>query len=253
MDVLYSVRCTDDGWDLRMSLRSLARYGRNVGRVVVAGGPFPPWLSDEAVLVPCDSPYARKQKNILHAIVSAMACGAAPGACLYSSDDHFMLRPYDLDAFPWFCRQGVHGRYLTPAEYAAHGMRMNHFRESMSATRRLLERNGLPIENVSGHFNTHLDARDLPAVRLLAPDWRESMWGYEPSTLFIACARRRDPSIRLVPCRDVKLEGPVARRDLDALPALGTGLVSCGESAECGEFRAWMEGLFPEPSRWERT
>ena len=54
MDILYIVKGgatggTDD--ELRCSLRSLARYGRGVGRVFVAGGP-PAWLSDAVVRVP---------------------------------------------------------------------------------------------------------------------------------------------------------------------------------------------------------
>lgn len=252
MDVLYSVKCVDDGWDLRMSLRSLERNGRNLGRVVVAGGPFPAWLAN-AVEVRCDSPYPRKQKNILHAIVEAMSRGAVSGPCLYSSDDHFMLKPYDLDRFPWFCRTGINAVLPDETWYRERGWPLNNFRRSIIATRRLLETAGLPVDQVGGHMNTHLDTRDLDAVLRLAKGWEESPWGYEPSTLFIACARARDPSVRFTPRHDVKLRGPHGAAQLDRMAAEGDGLLSCADSAACGDFRAWMEARFPEPSRWERA
>lgn len=252
MDVLYTVRCSDDAWDLRMSLRSLERNGQNVGKVVLAGGPFPDWLSDEAEKVSCGSPFDRKQKNILAAILIAMMRGAVTGPCLLSSDDHFIMRPYDLDRFPWFCRQGAMATMPDEAGYFRMGAGVTPYRGSIVATRRLLELHGLPIEMVSGHVNTHLDARDAKGVAALAGRFWEMPYGYEPSTLFIACARRRDPTIRFTPRTDVKLQGPLTCEMLDRTEAAGDGLLSCGESALCGDFRKWMEARFPEPSRWEK-
>ncbi|MBR0299772.1 MAG: hypothetical protein IJQ93_05590, partial [Bacteroidales bacterium] len=57
MDILYIVgagcsRCND--FELRMSLRSIAMYGKNVGRVFVCGH-CPDWLSDEVVKLPLDT------------------------------------------------------------------------------------------------------------------------------------------------------------------------------------------------------
>ena len=52
-DVVYVVGKPDkckDNYMLRASLRSIAKYGKNIGRVIVAGYP-PDWLSDAVVKV----------------------------------------------------------------------------------------------------------------------------------------------------------------------------------------------------------
>ena len=100
MDVLYVVGkgSTHDNAELRWSLRSLEAFGRNLGRVVVAGYP-PEWLSDEVVKVPVpDVPVAAyKHVNIMNCILECCRTKAVTGEFLYSSDDHFLCREVDLD------------------------------------------------------------------------------------------------------------------------------------------------------------
>ena len=253
MDVLYSVKCDDDGWDLKMSLRTLERNGKNLGKVVLAGGPFPDWLSGDAVIVEVPSEYRRKQQNILRAMISSMERGAIDGPCLYSSDDHFMTRPCDLDDFPYFTRFGEGAQIPSEETYARQGIPLNAYRASICATRHLLQAHGLPTDMVSGHVNTHLDARDLGRVAALAGQYWETPFGFEPSTLFIAVARRwHGDGICLVPRRDVKIRQFQTLARMDAIELGGDGFLSCADSSKCGEFRKWMELRFPEPSRFEK-
>jgi len=251
-DLLYAYRGGGDGWDLRMSLRSHAANMANIGRVVVAGEP-PDWLSDDVVRVPCDSPHPRKQQNILRAILSAMAEGAVTGPCLYASDDHFVLTPYDADTLPWFSRTGVWASLPTEWTFRAVGWRMTNWRGSMTATRALFDRLGWPADNWSGHFDTHLDAVDLATVVKVAGDHASTPFGYEPSSLFIAAARMRDPSIRGTPIRDRKLMADLGEGEIDAWAADSDGFVSVLESSGTPNFRKWMEARFPEPCRWEKA
>ena len=53
MDILYIVgnfsKCDD--WEFRFSLRSIDKYGKNIGRVFVCGY-CPDWLSDNIIKIP---------------------------------------------------------------------------------------------------------------------------------------------------------------------------------------------------------
>ena len=239
MDVLYVVR--GDSPDLRYSLRSVAKFASNVGRMVVAGTDLPGWLSDEVVKVEVPSPYDRKQKNILFAILEAMRRGAVAGPCLYSSDDHYLLAPYDFDAFPWFARPSGYGLPVSP----------NPYRMSVYVAGALLGANRLPCSNrVDGHWNTHLDARDLPFVERLVGGYETTRWGCEPSTPFVAAgiAAGRCPGLTVRP--DKKLRDDNA--DFEAVAGEHCGMLSALALESMPRLRAWLEKKFPEPCRWEK-
>ena len=52
MDIVYilGTGSKHDNIELRMSLRSICKYGQNIGRVIVAGDPVD-WLSDDVVKI----------------------------------------------------------------------------------------------------------------------------------------------------------------------------------------------------------
>lgn len=240
-DVLYVVRGDRPGF--RHSLRSLAKFASNVGRVVVAGTDLPAWLSDEVVRVEVPSPYDRKQKNVMYAVFEAMRRGAV-GRCLYSSDDHFMTAPTDLDAYPVFVRP--YGYPPLPPPGA------NAFHMSIYDTGRLLASFGLPCDlRMDGHWNTWIDAADLGAVESVTRGYERSPWGYEPTTPFVSVARARGGLPDVVLKDDFKLKaGGDAGADFAALAK--RGMLSSQPLDRCPRFRAWLGEQFPEPCKWEK-
>ena len=240
MDVLYVVK--GDSPDFRYSLRSVAKFASNVGRLVVAGTDIPSWLSDDVVRVEVPSPFDRKQKNILFAILEAMRRGAVTGHCLYSSDDHYLLAPYDFDRFPWFARPTGYGMPSSP----------NPYRMSVCVAGVLLYANRLPCEHrLDGHWNTHLDARDLPLVERLVSGYETTRWGCEPSTPFVAVgiANGRCPGLDVRP--DKKLKDDNA--DFAAIARDHRGMMSAYALEGMPRLRAWLKDRFTEPCRWEKT
>lgn len=239
MDVLYVVK--GDSPDLRYSLRSVAKFASNVDRVVVAGTDLPKWLSDEAVRVEVPSPYDRKQKNILFAVLEAMRRKAVEGPCLYSSDDHYLLAPVDFDAYPWFARPEGYGLPKLP----------NAYRMSVCVAGALLRANGLPHANrVDGHWNTHVDTRDLKFVERLVLGYETTRWGCEPTTPFVAVGIARGRCPGLTVRKDKKLKTDDG--DFAALAKEHHGMLSSVDLARVPRFRAWLEEMFPEPCRWEK-
>ena len=60
MDILYIIgknKSLCSNFELKCSLRSIAKYGKNIDRVFVAGY-CPEWLSDEVIKIPYEQPYA---------------------------------------------------------------------------------------------------------------------------------------------------------------------------------------------------
>lgn len=239
-DVLYVVRGGSE--ELRFSLRSLARYASNVGRIVVAGTDLPEWLSDEVVRLEVPSPYDRKQKNILFAVLAAMRSGLLPGPALYSSDDHYLTAPMDFDAYPWFAR---------PSGYPDFGD--NAYRMSIVMTGDMLRRNCLPCAHrYDGHWNTHVDVADLPTVERLVAGYERTAFGYEPTTPFVAAAVTRGAAPAPTVKPDLKLKRDDAP-DFAALARDNGGMISATKLEQLPRFREWLAGMFPEPCKWEKA
>ena len=251
MDVLYILK--KDSPELVWSLRSLAKNGRNLGRVVVAmqEGEKPAWMSDRVEFVktprnPRVKKGAFKHVDILDCLVRAME-ETGLGHALFSSDDHFLLRESDLDQWPWY----VHG------DYADRKGEDHAWYQSLAYTREVLERHGMYFGAVSGHYNSHLLAEALPDVKsLMGPDYLDGMFGFEPAGVFASCALARSWTPALVDCHDVKWTSDPEFGDVSEVvekASENTGQVSVSRLGDCPKlFKAFREELFPDKCVMER-
>lgn len=252
VDILYVVgtgskRVND--LPLRWSLRSIAKFASNVGRIVVVGYP-PAWLSDKAVSLPFKDPYRGKHWNILACIRHAVKCGGLKGRFLYSSDDHYLLKPADMDLWPRY-HKGYCKNFF---EYCSErGEVPGPYQMSIVATRRLLERSNLSHLMSCCHMNTWMDADDMETVWRLAWKAKELTPGYgpEPSCLFGAVRLEKAPDTEFTECPDdtkVVSADDLKRKVESDLPAFSTA-----NNAEMQPgLVAAMDALFPEKSPWER-
>ena len=152
MDILYVVG-TGSLWnnnELRYSLRSIAKNGGNVGRVFIVGYK-PNFVSDLVTYIPCDDPYDRAHKNILHKVLTAVESGLLPEHFLISSDDHFYIKQTNFDTLPVYYRQRE-----IPADVPWNKHYTPYF-VSLAETRAMMERHGLPLYQTNPHCNTHFD------------------------------------------------------------------------------------------------
>lgn len=149
MDILYVVG-TGSQWndnELRYSLRSIAKYGRNIDRVFLVGH-NPDFVSDRVHFLPCSDPYARKHKNIMHKVLKAVSKTDIGRHFVISSDDHFYVRETDFENYPVYFRDGE-----IPSEFDA--SKQNNYYRSLLETRALLKKYGLPTYQTNPHCNTH--------------------------------------------------------------------------------------------------
>lgn len=114
MDILYIVgnfsKCDD--WEFRFSLRSIDKYGKNIGRVFVCGY-CPDWLSDNIIKIPYKiEPYltnGEKNRNIYRQLIYAVENSDIGindnGDFLISMDDHYILNYVNFDdSYPHYVR-----------------------------------------------------------------------------------------------------------------------------------------------------
>lgn len=152
MDILYIVGNGSD-WDdneLRYSLRSIAKNGRNLGRVFLVGHK-PKWVSDQVTHIPCDDPLHVKHKNILNKVLTAMEKSDIGQHFLISSDDHYYVQPTDFDNLPVYFKNIEIPARMTDAQV------WQEYFKSLHDTRCMLERHGLTLYQTNPHCNTHWD------------------------------------------------------------------------------------------------
>ena len=251
-DILYVVgggSAQSDNLPLRWSLRSLEKYADGVGRVIVAGMP-PHWLSGEVVKIPVPDVRRGKHWNILNCIVTAVSAAGLDRPFLYSSDDHYLCRSVNLDAWPRFSR----GSLYTFEEYAESRKSLpGSYQMSLIATRRLLQSTGLSLRRACCHMNTWMDPRYAVEVANLAKRHAVlSPYGFEPTCLFNALFERDNPHASYTEITDAVDRKVSSPEDIAAKIASGAVAFSTTPRAESTpSVIAAMNALYPEPCRYE--
>lgn len=105
-DIIYIIG-NGSGWqnnELRYSLRSVAKYGRNVGNVYVIGEHIP-FASDAVKQFSAPDNKGGIYKNVLSKIHFAMReIKGLSESVLVFNDDFFICKDFDADAYPYFYR-----------------------------------------------------------------------------------------------------------------------------------------------------
>ena len=246
MDILYIVGKNKSQWydrELRYSLRSIERFGRNVGRVFVVGFP-PAYLSKEVTTLRVDDPIdGVKHKNILACIDAAVKNLPISNEFLYSSDDHYYCKETDFDNYPIFCKGILPKEGKTP------------YRKSLAETRELLELCGLSVFNFSWHGNTHFYkdvwlSKDFQ--KLLEIQNKCTTQGVEPTCLMLNYYNKRVKELDFVTRADCKMFDFTQ----DEMNVKITADRECFSSDDGIENRTWLadylKQMFPKLSKYER-
>lgn len=158
MDILYTYK-ENGGLELRYSLRSIAKYGRNVGRVFVIGD-VPSFVSGRVTCIAHQAPYRSKEKNIMDAIVHAVHFAGLGEEFLRSSDDHFYVKPVDFGSYPVYRKvfQTWNDKFGDPSQNGELPVRGDTaYMRQLVYTRTFLKTLGLPCHLFDIHRNTRLN------------------------------------------------------------------------------------------------
>ena len=219
VDILYSVG-PDSGHgnvELFWSLASIARYAKNLGRVIVAGYP-PDWLPDwvERVRVEDDQDISHYAK-IWNCVMSCIDKDVVTGEFLYSSDDHFLSMPFDCAAVPFYRRK----QKEIPDYANARGGEAN--RRMLDQTRRILLKSGYGIVRCNTHKMTRIRCAEAEEAKRLASLAVDKYHGLELTCVFQNIRAKREPVV-WQDTADWKL------RRFDPA-AIADGQFSCGNEA----------------------
>ena len=243
MDILYVIG-RGSKWEnneLRYSLRSLDKNGINVGNIFIAG--YCPRFIDQSkvTFVPVEDEKDCKHKNILNCIERVVEYFDIADDFLYSSDDHFYVRPTDFDNYPFY-RKPV---YL-PDEYEE-GKSYNN---TLYSTRLLLEAAGLPAHNFAWHGNTHFNKTlflepQFASMRRMSYHLKS---GIEPSILMLNYWLAKRP-FEITDRQDNKF--PTVFNPDELVKTIKTR--ECISCADCTppQIKAFLCDTFPNKSRWE--
>jgi hypothetical protein len=164
MDIVYIIgnqKSDADNIELRCSLRSIAKYGKNIDNVFVIGYP-PKFLSDKVIKIPFEQPYAgdtieEKNANIAASVVRAVKDKRISDHFLVSMDDHFYIVPIDFDNYPVHIRKYTWNRgkrkIKLPHTYTDD---MPDYARWLVDCRKRLKRRGMPTYMFTLHRNLHV-------------------------------------------------------------------------------------------------
>ena len=249
MDILYIIGrgSKHDNMELRMSLRSISRYGKGIDRVIVAGYPCD-WLSHEVIKVPIEDKYCRKHLNIMHCIKQIIELGLLYGEFLYSSDDHFYTKPTDFNNYPYYSK-GVDLK-----KRAIKGTRHYGYHMSLVETRALLEKHHLPVVNYEQHCNTHMHTQVLKAFPYLVEESLQLERGAAPTSLIMnAWMTTGYAPTDIENRKDIKINAATSVEDIKA--QIGESeCFSIGDSAFKGSSAIidYFRQEFPRQCRYEK-
>ena len=251
VDVLYVVGngSVANNNELRYSLRCLDRHGKNVGRVIISGD-IPDFVGGEAVTVPChDIEVSGKHWNMLHKIEQGIRGAGLSERLLFSCDDHFITRDFDMCKWPQRMRAET---IYTAAEWQdRNGKPPGKYQRAIAATGEILRDSRLPTVNVVWHGDMWISPKYLDNVLELARANRlKSIYGFEPILMFDAFYRRDNPDAELV-----RLPSDVKAKQFGDCMSYSSayGYFSTADRAWMnGELLKWFKKNYPEKSRWEK-
>ena len=201
VDIVYIVGRGSKWQDneLRFSLRSLCKYGKNIRRIILVGH-CPAWLDRSKITyVPADDKENCKHINIMQKVKKAIDTLHLTEPFLISSDDHWYTKPTDFAQYPIISKGKIRFNPEPDGEY----------QRSMQQTRRWLHEHNLPVYKTNPHYNTWIDPE---VFAQLYPELIEA-WksGKAPDGIEMNCAMgntRIAAGVPFVSMQDGKCDAP---------------------------------------------
>ena len=174
MDVLYlnGGHSCNDNEDLRLSLRSLDKYAKNIGSVFIIGH-TPNFLSSEIIPIYYEQPFKQKHLNMLSSILYAAENSNIDDDFLVFSDDYFLCKEVDLDNYPFYYNGELTDLKKGPFTWI----------NSLVDTREWLLQHNLPVHRFNHHRPKHYNRQILLEMKKLIKEALNSNINIEPALL----------------------------------------------------------------------
>ena len=260
MDILYLVgegsKCDD--YELRFSLRSIEKYGVNVGRIFVCGY-CPNWLSDEVIKIPTNAITVidnnDKNKNIyrdlLYAVKNSDIGINDNGEFLISMDDHFYCSETDFNNYPFYAKEYTKRKcgYMLPLVFE-HGFRCESYQKLLVSTANFLNDRGYSYINFTLHRNMHMNRYILEEMKELNDEI------FSNNEIFIEGAatalnyRYTKYPFKYEVVKDIKSNNPIALKQL-----IDNKVINCFSTNDFSMFMPifnFLNTMYKEKSKYEK-
>lgn len=253
MDVVYIIG-TGSKWDnneLRYSLRSIAKFGANLGEVYIVGDELPPFINPSTVryLHVRDITTNKPALNVYYKLCRLFKMSKVE-RFLLSSDDHFLIRPVDLEKWPLFYKGKEMPKDTTK------GVGDKRYTKTMADTRAFMEKFALDLRYWEGHINKLYtreawdELHNWPYVADFEDSMFNSRYGLSCNSPIAALIYRRHYLDINTFCRkDIKLQHLNTDEDFALLQ--NDIAFSIYDSAIHSGVEEYLKELFPERSRFE--
>lgn len=216
--------------ELRYSLRSLEKMGKNVGRVVIVGED-PGFLNDQAEFHYIPEAKGNKEYRIAKKILNACDFGYVQGNFLFCNDDYLFHRPFDAASYPFYHRGDL-------PKLRSQG----HYRRSLYNTYKYLSMRRLPFRHFDIHVPILYNAKRFQALRV---HWQASSEMYEGMVVKSLYANMY--GIQGQRTSDVKISH--LGRQMDRIKM--REVFSYSDAGFRSGVKAYAQRMFPAPSKWE--
>lgn len=243
MDILYVVG-TGSKWgdnELRYSLRSLARFGQNVGRVCLVGYK-PDFVADNIEWLDMADPYKMGGKNTYSKVIAAVKHFHLNDFILFN-DDFFLIAPCNLAKYPYYCHRGYD-------ELPTWGEVMNSYEQVLADTRAILENAKLPVRRFDCHHPMRFNGKLLLKYEKTFDCCFTTKFGCSVVS-FMGNAIKANKRIKLVPTYNCKISNYQYRADLLKFVA-SKEFLSIGDGAVCSDTEELLQSYFPTKCRYEK-
>lgn len=216
--------------DLKYALRALDKFTKH-GTVYIIGEK-PNWITGVEHVYIQDSPDKRwKEQNIFRKAWCALNY---TGRCLFMNDDHFLLRPTDIENYPYYFKGTCYQSMLKNA---------SHYRQTMNQTRKLLASEGYEDKNFDGHCPIIFERDRFMDMLVSGAPWATTEFGFGMKSLYCA-------GMEGVYMEDKKLSTQVtleqARQACE-----GRSVISCTDAALCTGLGMYLAEILPHKSKYE--
>lgn len=251
MDILYLIgeNCSKCNYnELRYSLRSIEKYGKNVGRVYVAGY-CPDWLSDNVYKVSLEEPYkhpaniVEKHLNMLYTIMHVVDNTDISDDFLVSMDDHFYIKQVDFDNYPIYAKI-----VAKDVQLASKKNPPNKYGDFILGTKALLQKFNLPTYFLTLHRNMHVYRDTVNQCRHLLNLVLDKKLKCEPIAFMLNYRYKQNP-FKFVPIKDIKIRK--AEQWLRVNSQI-TEVFSTYDFETNSELDTLIGNLFPNKSKYEK-
>lgn len=240
IDIVYPLGAGSkwDNNELRYSLRSVEKYIHGINNVYIIGQ-LPPFLQN-VKHIHFDDAFRWKETRIALKVLKACAHPDISEDFLFMNDDHFLLRHYQAENFPFYYKENLSDSARTRRHFDS-------YRKSLTNTYAALDNKGFQTYNFDVHCPIVYNKIMFREMFKTYP-WEDTNYGYVVKSMYCNTHLMSGPHIQ-----DLKICNPLFNLDDLRDQIKDRSFFSIGDRVLLNDkMSQLLEELYPEKSKYEK-